>query len=98
MDRIRWPPALADAQAQLAKLVSVVGPASGQSMGESGFEDAMYIEAGCSGMSETACHLAGKYPGGAARGSRCLWNLGNGPTVAGVLMIRLGCDILVPVS
>jgi hypothetical protein len=59
-----WAGGAADAQAQLAKLVSVVGPASGQSMGESGFEDAMYIEAGCSGMSETACHLAGKYPGG----------------------------------
>ncbi len=33
-------------------------------MGENGFEDAMYIEAGCAGMSEAACHLAGRYPGG----------------------------------
>jgi hypothetical protein len=29
-----------------------------------------------------------------ARVSRCLWNLGNGPTDAGGLIIRLGCDIL----
>ena len=28
------------------------------------------------------------------RVSRCLWNLGDGPTVAGGLIIRLGCDIL----
>jgi hypothetical protein len=52
------------AQAQLAKLAAAVGPPAGQSVGENGFEDAMYIEAGCRGLSEAACHLAGKYPGG----------------------------------
>jgi hypothetical protein len=33
-------------------------------VGQNAFEDAMYIEAGCRGLSETACHLSGKYPGG----------------------------------
>ncbi len=59
-----WAGSAADAQAQLAKLVSAVGPPASQVVGENGFEDAMYIEAGCQGLSEAACHLAGKYPGG----------------------------------
>ena len=59
-----WSGGAADAQAQLAKLVNAVGPPLSQSLGQNGFEDAMYIEAGCAGLSEAACHLAGKYPGG----------------------------------
>jgi FAD binding domain/Berberine and berberine like len=53
-----------DANAQLAKLVSAVGQPSGQALGENSYADAMYIEAGCRGISQAACHLAGKYPGG----------------------------------
>jgi FAD/FMN-containing dehydrogenase len=59
-----WAGSQADAQAQLAKLFSVVGPPSSQDIGENGFEDAMYIEGGCRDLSQSACHLAGKYPGG----------------------------------
>ncbi len=59
-----WAGSAADAQAQLSKLVNAWWAPSSQSVGENGFEDAMYIEAGCRGLSEAACHLAGKYPGG----------------------------------
>ena len=59
-----WAGTAADAQAQLSKLVNAVGAPSSQSVGENGFEDAMYIEAGCQGMSEAACHQVGKDPGG----------------------------------
>jgi hypothetical protein len=59
-----WAGTAGGAQSQLARLAAVVGPPAGQWVGESGFEDAMYIEAGCQGLSEAACHLAGKYPGG----------------------------------
>jgi FAD/FMN-containing dehydrogenase len=59
-----WAGSQADAQGQLAKLYAVVGPPSSQVVGENGFEDAMYIEGGCRDLSQAACHLAGKYPGG----------------------------------
>jgi hypothetical protein len=59
-----WAGGASDAQAQLARLVNAVGPPASQLVVENGFEDAMYIEAGCRGLSEVACHLAGKYPGG----------------------------------
>jgi FAD/FMN-containing dehydrogenase len=59
-----WAGSAGDAEAQLSKLVDAVGPPSSQSLGENGFEDVKYIEAGCPGMSEAACHLVGKYPGG----------------------------------
>ena len=59
-----WAGTAAGAQAQLAKLFAVVGQPTGQVLGQNGFEDAMYIEGGCSGLSQAACHLAGKYPGG----------------------------------
>ena len=59
-----WAGSGAGAQAQLNKLIAVAGPPSSQEIGQNAFEDAMYIEAGCRGLSETACHLSGKYPGG----------------------------------
>ena len=59
-----WAGAAAGAQSQLARLVRAVGPSSSQSVGQNDFEDAMYIEAGCEGLSQVACHLGGKYPGG----------------------------------
>jgi FAD/FMN-containing dehydrogenase len=59
-----WAGGEAGAQAQLNRLIAVAGPPITQSIGQNAFEDAMYIEAGCRGLSETACHLSGKYPGG----------------------------------
>jgi len=59
-----WAGNQSGAQSQLAKLVGRLGPPSSQVIGQNGFEDAMYIEAGCQGISQVACHLAGKRPGG----------------------------------
>jgi FAD/FMN-containing dehydrogenase len=59
-----WVGALADANAQLQALIKAVGRPESQVAGENSFENAMYIEAGCSGLSQAACHLAGRYPGG----------------------------------
>ena len=59
-----WAGASGDAQLQLNRLISAVGPPSSHFVGENAFEDAMYIEGGCEGLSQTACHLSGKYPGG----------------------------------
>jgi FAD/FMN-containing dehydrogenase len=59
-----WAGAVSDAQVQLDRLVNAVGPAAGLWVGDAGFEAAMYIEAGCQGRSQAACHVAGKYPGG----------------------------------
>jgi hypothetical protein len=59
-----WAGSEAGAQAQLNRLIALAGPPSNQEIGQNAFEDAMYIEAGCRGLSETACHLSGKYPGG----------------------------------
>ena len=59
-----WAGSPADASAQLRALIRVVGGPVSQAIGEKGFEDAMYIEAGCSSLSQAACHLAGKFPGG----------------------------------
>jgi FAD/FMN-containing dehydrogenase len=59
-----WAGSEATAQAQLNRLIALAGPPSNQEIGQNAFEDAMYIEAGCRGLSETACHLSGKYPGG----------------------------------
>jgi FAD/FMN-containing dehydrogenase len=59
-----WAGSEAGAQAQLNRLIAKVGPPGNQEIGQNAFEDAMYIEAGCRGLSETACHLSGKYPGG----------------------------------
>ena len=59
-----WAGSLAEANAQLQRLVRATGPPQSQVAGENGFADAMFIEAGCDGLSEPACHLAGRYPGG----------------------------------
>ena len=59
-----WAGSQAGAQSQLNRLIAMAGPPSSQVVGQNAFEDAMYIEAGCRGLSETACHLSGKYPGG----------------------------------
>jgi len=55
---------LADAKAQLAALIKAVGGPTSVSIVPHQYEDAMYIEAGCRGLTQTACHLAGKSPGG----------------------------------
>jgi FAD/FMN-containing dehydrogenase len=59
-----WVGAVSDAQAQVAALIKQVGAPTSQSYGQHDFEEAMYIEAGCQGLSQAACHLAGKSPGG----------------------------------
>lgn len=60
-----WVGSAADAAAQVAALTKVVGaPTDGPTVGENSLGDAMFIEAGCQGLSQAACHLAGKYPGG----------------------------------
>jgi FAD/FMN-containing dehydrogenase len=59
-----WAGSEAGAQVQLNRLIAMAGPPGVQSIGQNTFEDAMYIEAGCRGLSETACHLSGRYPGG----------------------------------
>ena len=55
---------VADATTQVAALIKQLGAPSSQSFGQHDYEDAMYIEAGCRGLSQAACHLAGKSPGG----------------------------------
>jgi FAD/FMN-containing dehydrogenase len=59
-----WAGTVADATAQVAALTKQLGPPSSQSFGQHDYQEAMYIEAGCRGLSQTACHLAGKSPGG----------------------------------
>ena len=59
-----WVGTASDAQAQVAALIKQVGTPSSQSFGQHDYEEAMYIEAGCRGLSQAACHLAGKSPGG----------------------------------
>jgi FAD binding domain/Berberine and berberine like len=59
-----WSGTLADANAQLQALEKLAGRALSQVSGANGFADAMYIEAGCAGLSQAACHIAGRYPGG----------------------------------
>jgi FAD/FMN-containing dehydrogenase len=59
-----WAGNVADARAQVAALVRTVGPPASQAYGQHDYEEAMYIEAGCRGLSQAACHLAGKSPGG----------------------------------
>ena len=62
-----WAGTPAGAGQELAHLSAAVGrhqPGS-RYLGASGFELAMYVEAGCQGLSEAACHIAGQYPGGA---------------------------------
>ena len=59
-----WVGTVADATAQVAALIKQLGAPSSQSFGQHDYEDAMYIEAGCRGLSQAACHLAGKSPGG----------------------------------
>ncbi|HUC15758.1 MAG TPA: FAD-binding oxidoreductase, partial [Acidimicrobiales bacterium] len=59
-----WAGSEASAQAQLNRLIAMAGPPSSQVVGQNAFEDAMYIEADCGGLSETECHLSGRYPGG----------------------------------
>jgi len=59
-----WVGTVADATAQVGVLIKQLGAPSSQSFGQHDYEDAMYIEAGCRGLSQAACHLAGKSPGG----------------------------------
>ncbi|MGH9107088.1 MAG: FAD-binding oxidoreductase [Acidimicrobiales bacterium] len=59
-----WSGALASARGALARLASTVGRPSSQALGQNTFVDAMYIEAGCRGLAEAACHIRGQYPGG----------------------------------
>jgi FAD/FMN-containing dehydrogenase len=59
-----WVGNVADAEAQVAALIRTVGPPTSQAYGQHDYEEAMYIEAGCRGLTQAACHLAGKSPGG----------------------------------
>ncbi|HTT92470.1 MAG TPA: FAD-binding oxidoreductase [Acidimicrobiales bacterium] len=59
-----WAGDVADARAQVAALLRAVGPPASQAYGQHDYEEAMYIEAGCRGLTQAACHLAGKSPGG----------------------------------
>jgi FAD/FMN-containing dehydrogenase len=59
-----WAGSPEDAQARLAALVKAVGGPTSVSIVQHQYENAMYIEAGCRGLTQTACHLAGKSPGG----------------------------------
>lgn len=60
-----WAGGTGDAAAQFNRLVKKAGsPSDGPSMAQNTLHDAMFIEAGCQGLSQTACHLQGKYPGG----------------------------------
>ncbi len=59
-----WAGNVADARARVAALIQTVGPPTSQAYGQHDYEEAMYIEAGCRGLSQAACHLAGKSPGG----------------------------------
>ncbi|HXW81431.1 MAG TPA: FAD-binding oxidoreductase [Acidimicrobiales bacterium] len=59
-----WAGSPADAKAQLAALIKAVGGPTSASIAQHEYENAMYIEAGCRGLTQTACHLAGKSPGG----------------------------------
>ena len=59
-----WAGSPEGASAQLRNLVKAVAEPETQAIGENGFEDAMYIEAGCSGLSQVACHLPGRNLGG----------------------------------
>ena len=62
-----WVGPPAGAGKELARLSAAVGARqpSHKYLAPSGFEQAMYVEAGCQGLSEAACHIAGQYPGGA---------------------------------
>lgn len=60
---------MAAGQSELASRFAALARSAGQSslspvIGQNSFSDAMYIEAGCQGLSQAACHLAGKSPGG----------------------------------
>jgi FAD/FMN-containing dehydrogenase len=55
---------VAGASALLAELQRSAGAASGSYLGSAPFATAMYIEAGCSGLTEDACHLPTQAPGG----------------------------------
>ena len=59
-----WAGSLAGAAAELARLERSAGASSSRFLGTSGFEQAMYVEAGCQNMSEAACQVAGWSPGG----------------------------------
>lgn len=60
-----WAGSPAGAGAQLARLMRAgAEKPENQFLGANGFEEAMYVEAGCQGLTEGACHTAGQYPGG----------------------------------
>ena len=59
-----WAGGTAAAAAQIARLSALVGRPASEFLGENSFEQAMYVEAGCQGLSEAACHTEGQYPGG----------------------------------
>lgn len=64
-----WAGAPNGAAAYLARLTGAgegaggAGKPTGQYLASSSFEQAMYVEAGCQGLSEAACHIAGRSPG-----------------------------------
>jgi len=55
---------VASTDAVLADLVGALGPPSSRSVAASDFASAMFVEAGCAGLSEAACHLRSETPGG----------------------------------
>jgi len=61
-----WAGAPDGAAPHLARLRAsgAAGTPTSQYLAPSGFEQAMYVEAGCQGLSEAACHITGQYPGG----------------------------------
>lgn len=61
-----WAGAPSGASGYLARLsaTGAAGEPASQYLAASGFEQAMYVEAGCQGLSQAACHIAGQYPGG----------------------------------
>ena len=59
-----WAGTLAGASAQLSRLAGEAGRPVDKFLGTSSFEQAMYVEAGCKGLSQAACHIAGWTPAG----------------------------------
>ncbi len=59
-----WAGSEAGARSLLNKLSLAAGLPTGQVVGSSPFEQAMYTEAGCRGLSRAACHLRGRQAGG----------------------------------
>jgi FAD/FMN-containing dehydrogenase len=54
-----WAGSLAGASAELSRFVASAGAPVSRFLGTNSFEEAMYVEAGCRGLSQAACHIRG---------------------------------------